>query len=77
MHTKIKFTGSFSHYTPINFEPYYVFTTDKKYLVKCIDYPNLISTLSPQDLINIEADIDAESINGTNLVNGEFGGCHE
>ena len=43
----LNFTGMFSHYTPIDLEPYYVFTnyvftTKQKFLIKCIDYPKLI-----------------------------------
>lgn len=37
---KQNYTAIFSHYVPINYEPYYVFTTDKALLVKCNDYPD-------------------------------------
>ncbi len=74
MHTKkINFTGIFSHYQPINFDPYYVFTSDNKFLIKCRDYPELISNLSPQDLVNIEAEISKKVEAGTYLVNVKFG----
>ena len=73
MHTKINFTGIFSHYQPINFEPYYVFTSDNKFLIKCRDYPELMSHLSPQDLVNIEAELGKKDNCGTHLVNVKFG----
>lgn len=63
------FTGMFSHYTPINLEPYYVFTTKQKFLIKCIDYPTLIGELSPYDLVNIEAEVEAKCQEGTKLIN--------
>ena len=76
--SKINFTGIFSHYQPIDFEPHYVFTTDKRYFIKCIDYPSLISTLSPQDLVNIEGEIAEHAKDGIRLVNVKFGSeCHE
>ena len=65
----LKFTGMFSHYTPIDFEPYYVFTSDKKFLIKCIDYPKLIGELSPYDLLNMEAEIEGQCKEGTKLTN--------
>ena len=75
--SRLHFTGCFSHYQPINFDPYYVFTTDKKYLVRCKDYPHLISTLSPQDLVNIDAETDEVTHFGTKLKNVKFGGDDE
>lgn len=65
----LNFTGMFSHYTPINFEPYYVFTSEKKFLIKCIDYPKLIGELNPQDLINIQGDVEGRSSDGIKLTN--------
>ena len=65
----LNFTGMFSHYTPINFEPYYVFTSDKKFLIKCIDYPKLIGELSPYDLINIQGDVEEKCSDGIKLTN--------
>jgi len=59
----------FSHYTPINFEPYYVFTSDKKFLIKCIDYPKLIGELNPQDLVNIQGDVEEKCSDGIKLIN--------
>jgi len=69
----LNFTGMFSHYTPINFEPYYVFTSDKKFLIKCIDYPKLISDLSPYDLVNIQGDVEEKSSDGIKLINVKWG----
>jgi len=69
----LNFTGMFSHYTPINFEPYYVFTSDKKFLIKCIDYPKLIGDLSPQDLVNIQGDVEEKSSDGIKLINVKWG----
>jgi hypothetical protein len=69
----LNFTGSFSHYTPINFEPYYVFTAGKKYLIKCIDYPKFIGKLSPDDLVNIEGDIVEKCTQGIKLSNIKWG----
>jgi len=69
----LNFTGMFSHYTPINFEPYYVFTSDKKFLIKCIDYPKLIGDLSPQDLVNIQGDVEEKSSDGIKLINVKLG----
>jgi hypothetical protein len=54
----LSFTGMFIHYTPIYFEPYYVFTTKQKFLIKCIDCPKLIGELSPYDLLNIKGDVE-------------------
>jgi hypothetical protein len=65
----LNFTGMFSHYTPINFEPYYVFTSDKKFLIKCIDYPRLIGELSPHDLVNIQGDVEEKCSGGIKLMN--------
>ena len=65
----LNFTGMFSHYTPINFEPYYVFTSDKKFLIKCIDYPKLIGELNPQDLVNIQGDVEEKCSDGIKLIN--------
>jgi hypothetical protein len=73
MHTKINFTGLFSHYTPINFEPYYVFSSEGRYLIKCIDYPKFIGELSPDDLVNIEGDIVGECTQGIKLSNVRWG----
>lgn len=75
--SKIIFRGSFSHYQPIDFEPYYVFTTDKKFLIKCRDYPDLISELSPYDSVDIEAEVKEENSFGTELKNVRFGGTNE
>ena len=74
--SKINFSGIFSHYQPINFEPYYVFTTTAKFwqfLIKCRDYPELMSHLSPQDLVKIEAELGEKANCGTHLVNIQFG----
>lgn len=75
--SKIIITGIFSHYQPIEFEPYYVFTSNKSFLVKCRDYPDLISNIAPEDLINIEADIGEDTHLGTTLINVKFGGINE
>jgi len=71
----LNFTGMFSHYTPIEFEPYYVFTTKQKFLIKCIDYPKLIGELSPYDLVNIQANIEDKCKEGTKLTNVEWSLC--
>ena len=71
--SKLSFTGMFSHYQPIEFEPYYVFTSDNKFLIRCKDYPELISKLSPHDLVNIEAELGEKVNCGTHLVNVKFG----
>ena len=74
--SKINFAGIFSHYQPINFEPYYVCTTTAKFwqfLIKCKDYPEFISKLSPDDLVNIEAEKGKETDFGTLLVNVKLG----
>ena len=74
MHTKINFTGIFSHYQPINFEPHYVFKSGSDtYLINCKEHPELISELSPDDLVNIEAEKGSEVECGTTLVNVKFG----
>ena len=58
----IKFTGIFDKYTPVNSEPHYVFKTENKYIIKCQDHPDLISELSPEDLVNITKNNNLELI---------------
>ena len=66
----IVFTGMFSHYMPINLEPYYVFTTAKqKFLIKCADYPKFIGKLAHYDLVSIEAEVEEQCREGTKLTN--------
>ena len=66
----IRFYARFAHYTPINFDPHYLFQTDKeKYLIKCSDYPELIGKLSPYDLVNIEAELLERSEEDIKLTN--------
>lgn len=70
----IVFTGMFSHYMPINLEPYYVFTTAKqKFLIKCADYPKFIGKLAHYDLVNIEAEVEEQCQEGTKLTNVKWG----
>ena len=73
----ITFTGIFDKYTPVNSEPHYVFKSETIYLIKCKDYPYLISKLAPEDLVNIEADIFEQCSDGIKLVNVKFGGVNE
>lgn len=74
--TTIKFTGTFDRYTSIDGDPYYVFKTeDHRYLVSCIEQSELVSKLSPSDLVNIEADVldeEEQSSEGIKLVNVRF-----
>ena len=70
--TQINFTGIFERYTPIDMQPYYVFTTDKRYLVRCEDYPKLIGELSPSTKVNIQADIGNKLSQGVELLNIEW-----
>lgn len=72
--SKLSFTGMFSHYQPIEFDPYYVFTSNKKFLIRCKDYPELISKVSPHDLLNIQGEVAEETPLGTKLINVKFGG---
>ena len=65
----LNFTGMFSHYTPINFEPHYVFTSGKNFLIKCIDYPKFIGELSPDDMVNFEGDVAGKYKEGIKLTN--------
>jgi hypothetical protein len=65
----LNFTGMFNHYTPINLEPYYIFTTEQKFLIKCIDCPEFIGLLSPYDLVNIQAEVEEDCKEGTKLTN--------
>lgn len=69
----LSFTGIFIHYTPIDFEPYYVFTTEQKFLIKCIDYPKLIGELSPYDLVNINGEVEERCKEGVKLTNVKWG----
>jgi hypothetical protein len=73
----LNFTGMFSHYTPINFEPYYLFTTEQKFLIKCIDCPEFIGLLSPYDLVNIQAEVEEKCKEGTKLTNVKWGVVNE
>lgn len=73
----IRFIGVFDQYTPVNSEPHYVFQAENTYLIKCEDYPALISNLSPGDLINIEGDVSEQCTDGIKLVNAKFGGLNE
>lgn len=79
--SSIKLIGQFDRYTPINEDPHYVFKTEnERYLIRCVDYPNLMSQLSPQDLVNIEADVldeEEQSSQGIKLVNVKFGVINE
>ena len=70
----IKFTGIFDKYTPVNSEPHYVFKTENKYIIKCQDHPDLISEVSPEDLVNIQGEILEQYPEGIKLVNVRFGG---
>lgn len=65
----INFTGVFEHYTPIDMQPYYVFTTKHRYVVRCKDYPQMIGELSPNDKVNIQAEIGAKLSQGVELLN--------
>lgn len=65
----LNFTGRFSHYSPINFDPYYVFNTEQRFLIKCIDHPEFIGQLSPNDLVNIEGEVVERSEEGIKLTN--------
>jgi len=75
----IVFTGIFNHYTPINFNPYYVFTTTtkQKFLIKCADYPKFIGKLSHYDLVNLEGEIEEKCQEGIKLTNVKWGGKNE
>jgi len=73
----ITFTGIFDKYTPVNSEPHYVFKSETIYLIKCKDYPQLISKLSPSDLVNIQGDVSEQCLEGIKLVNVRFGGKDE
>ena len=65
----INFTGVFEHYTPIDMQPYYVFTTEHRYLVKCENHPELIGELCSGTKVNIQADIGSKLSQGTQLLN--------
>lgn len=65
----LNFTGRFARYIPINCVPYYVFNSEQRFLIKCIDYPELIGKLSPYDLINIEGEVVERSEEGIKLTN--------
>ncbi len=73
----ITFTGFFDKYSPIDSEPHYVFKTENTYLISCKEYPQLISKLSPSDLVNIQGDISEQCLEGIKLVNVRFGGKDE
>jgi hypothetical protein len=66
----IVFTGIFNHYTPINFNPYYVFTTSA-------DYPKFIGKLSHYDLVNLEGEIEEKCQEGIKLTNVKWGSKNE
>ena len=65
----INLTGIFERYTPIDMQPYYVFTTEHRYLVRCEDYPELIGELSPSTKVNIKGGIGAKLSQGIELLN--------
>ncbi|WPX99846.1 hypothetical protein Megpolyxen_01754 (plasmid) [Candidatus Megaera polyxenophila] len=65
---KQNYTAIFSHYIPINYEPYYVFTTDKALLVKCNDYPDL----NAYEKVNLAAEIQKICKDGVILKNVEW-----
>ena len=66
----LSFTATFCHYMPINHEPHYLFeANNKKYLVKCSDYPKYIGELSSCDLMNITGEIEEIYKEGTKLIN--------
>jgi len=70
--SEINFTAIFDHYTPINLEPFYVFTTEVRYLVKCEDYPELIGELSPSARVNLKGQVDKKYKEGIKLKNVEW-----
>jgi len=68
----INFTGIFLNYTPINMCPYYVFTTEHRYLVRCEDYPKMIGKLSPNTKVHIKGDIGTKLSQGVELLNIKY-----
>ena len=76
--SRVNIMASFRKYTPVDNQPHYVFLSDNsKYLVNCQDYPKLLSFLSPNDFLSIEADISEQSSEGIKLINVKFGEINE
>lgn len=69
---KQNYIAIFSHYVPIDYEPYYVFTTDKALLVKCNDYPDMIGELNAYEKVNLAAEIQEICKDGVILKNVEW-----
>ena len=70
--SEINFTGVFERYTPIDMQPYYVFTTEHRYLVKCEDYPKMIGELSPSTKVNIQAVVGNKLSQGVELMDVKY-----
>ena len=71
---QLNFTAIFAHYMSIDFNPHYLFQIDsEKYLIKCVDYPEQISNLFLNDLVNIQAEIEERCKHGIKLTNVKWG----
>ncbi len=65
----VKLNLKFERYLPINYEPYYVFTTTDRYLVSCKDYPQMIGKLAPYQEIKVECILGNATEYGVRLKN--------
>ena len=69
---QIELNGIFDRYTPINEDPYYVFSHSTQYLVKCTDVPELIGKLYPTKRIQLKGGIEKQIKEGILLNDVEY-----
>lgn len=70
--TKIETIVTFERYLPIDFTPYYVFTTADRYIVNCKDYPRMLGRLAPYQKCTISAIMGEAREQGVILNNVEW-----
>lgn len=68
----LEVTGIFDRYTPINEDPYYVFSHSTQYLVRCRDIPELIGQLYPTKRIKLKGGIEKQVKEGILLNEVEY-----